>query len=51
MDEATAARILEQIDEKETVEFCSDLLRIPQLQDGRNAGGHLFGHLLRRPRL
>ncbi len=32
MDEATAARILEQIDEKETVEFCSDLLRIPSFK-------------------
>ena len=32
MDEATAARILEQIDEKETVDFCSDLLRIPSFK-------------------
>ena len=32
MDEATAARILEQIDEKETVEFCSELLRIPSFK-------------------
>ena len=32
MDEATKQRILEQIDEKETVEFCSELLRIPSFK-------------------